>query len=110
MAVIPTEQDFDAVRGQDLEVIVTVTDTDGDDVDLSTATVEFGIARTKRQAYLHELTTSKTGNVITADLTAAITAQLTQREYYYSCWVVIAGVNTPVALGKINMTDDSRNY
>lgn len=110
MAVIPTEQDFDAVRGQDLEIIVTVTDADGDAVDLSASTVVFGIAKTARQAYLHTLTTDKTGNVITADLPAAITEQLTQREYYYSCWVVIAGINTPVAIGKINMTDDSRNY
>ena len=105
MSCIPSISNIEIVRGQALDIEVTVPDG----VDLSGATATFGIAETPESAYTVNLTTSKAGQVITAALTEAKSLLLTRKQHYYSCWVVIGDDPTPVARGYINISNDPRN-
>jgi hypothetical protein len=102
---IPELKNIDIIRGQALDIEVTVPDG----ADLSGATATFGIAETPESAYVVNLTTSKSGQVITAVLTETKSLLLTRRQHYYSCWVIIGGDPTPVARGYINVSNDPRN-
>ena len=105
MSCIPSISNIEIVRGQALDIEVTVPEG----VDLSGATATFGIAETPESAYTVNLTTSKAGQVITAVLTEAKSLLLTRRQHYYSCWVMIGDDPTPVARGYISVSSDPRN-
>ena len=105
MSCLPLISNIDIIRGQALDIEITVPAG----VDLSGATVAFGISDAPNFAYSVNLTTSKAGQVITAFLTETESVLLTKRQHYYSCWLVIADDPTPVARGYINVSNDSRN-
>ena len=102
---VPATSSVCAVRGQALDIEVTVPD----EADLSVATIEFGIAPNEKSAYLFTLTTSFSGQVITGTMTEAQSLQLIRSQYYFSCWVTIESDPTPVAVGWLRLTPDPRN-
>lgn len=103
-----TEQNITIIKGQALDIDITVTDSAGDAADLSAASATFGIATSKNAAYTQELDTTIASNVITAELTSAISAALTAGVYYFSAWVLIGSDWTPVAYGQFIIRSDSR--
>jgi len=105
VSCIPEIKNIQIIRGQALDIEVTVPAG----VDLSGATATFGISDTPESAYIVNLDTSKSGQVITALLSETKSLLLTKRQHFYSCWVVIANDPTPVARGYINVSNDSRN-
>ena len=98
-------KNIEIVRGQVLDIEITVPTG----VDISNATVTFGISDAPDFAYDLTLTTSKSGQVITAILTGEKSLLLTKSQHFYSCWVLVAGNPTPVARGYIKVCGDSRN-
>ena len=105
MSYSPQLNNIEIIRGQVLDIEITVPAG----VDISNATVSFGISDGPEFAYEVTLTTSKSGQVITAILTEAKSLLLVKDRQFYSCWVVIAGNPTPVARGYIKISNDSRN-
>jgi len=105
VSCIPELKNIEIIRGQALDIEVTVPSG----VDLSGATASFGISDNPESAYIANLTTSKSGQVITAILSETESLSLTRAQHYYSCWVVIADDPTPVARGYINVSNDPRN-
>src|SRR6056297_44549 len=102
---VPDISTINAVRGQALDIEITVPA----ELDLTSATVEFGIARSPTLAYEKTLNISKSGSIITAALESSDGADLPNSRYYWSCWATIASDSTPVARGYIFLTNDSRN-
>lgn len=102
------QQNFCVIRGEDLTITVPVTDTDGADVDLTTATVIFGVSRNSKTAYSSTLPTTKAGNVITATLTSTLSTTFRAGTMYYSVWVDIGSDQGIAARGNITVQNDSR--
>lgn len=102
---VPEIKSIHAIRGQSLFIDIPVPD----DADLSGASIEFGIAENDSLPYIETLSTTTSGQTITADLSSEISLALHKSRYYFSCWLVIGGDPTPVARGYINIKGDSRN-
>lgn len=102
--IAPSFSDFEILRGQALDISISVPV----EADLSAATVTFGLSDSYSSTYSQTLTTSKSGQVITAYLDSATSKDLVEDAYYYSCWIDISGDYTPVARGYIKVKDDSR--
>lgn len=104
-------QDACALRGQARDFVITVLDDDGDAVDLSSATVTFGISISPETGYTLSLTPVVSGassNIITAPMSSTQCATLTAANYYFECWVTIGSDDTPVAIGELEIKDNSR--
>jgi len=102
---IPTSETIEIVRGQALDINVTVPDA----VDLTGATVEFGIAKSSSSPYELSLSTSKAGQIITGALESIDSEGLELGRYFFSCWITISGDSTPVARGYLLISSDARN-
>lgn len=103
---VPTDTSFAIVRGQAVDIEVTVPDG----VDLGAATeIGFGFAPSETEAYTDELSTSFSGQVITAVLPGSVSVDMAKPSYFFSCWVVIGGDATPVARGRMRIVNDARN-
>ena len=103
--ILPKNIDIDLIRGQALDILVTVPD----DVDLVNAVASFGISRSPLLGYDKMLPVNILGQVITANLSGQDCAELIEQKYYYSCWIVIASDPTPIARGSLKIKPDSRN-
>ncbi len=102
---IPALTTLDMVRGQALDIEVTVPV----EVDLSGATVEFGIAKSSSSPYELSWSTSKAGQIITGALESIDSEGLELGRYFFSCWITISGDSTPVARGYLLISSDARN-
>lgn len=104
-----TRQTLCVLRGQALDILIAVVDQAGEPVDVELATVVFGIGLAADQPYLHELPVEVSGDVISASLSSTLAAQLTAKQYYFSCWVTISSESTPVVRGTLTVQNDSRS-
>lgn len=102
---VPPFGSIEMIRGQALDIEVTVPG----EADLTGATVEFGLALSPKHPYVETLSTTKAGQVITAEITGAQSSGLKCSRYFYSCWIVISGDPTPVARGYLTLLPDSYN-
>ena len=102
-------QNICVLRGQAVDIEVTVLNDDGTDAILSGATLEFGLAGRSSAAYVLEKTPTAVNNVITAPITEADYGSLPAKQYYFSFWVIIEGSPTPVARGHLEIANDSRS-
>lgn len=109
--MIPKKSVIELVRGQDLDVHITVTDSvTGQPIDLSGYTLSFGVSEMLSAPYMHLAPTSFDANVLVARLDDLFTKTLVRPKYYFSAWIEIIQTVTPVAVGVINVYDDPKNY
>ena len=98
--------------GDDFNIDVTVNDSDGTAVDITGATIIFGLSLVARGETILDKDTTN-GITITNGpsglfriaLLAADTANLIPRKYYYEIKVVLSGVRDTVLFGPFDLRD-----
>lgn len=106
-----TAEQIELVRGQDLDVVVTVYGACNEPTpDLTIHSCEFLVAGAVSEAPVHSAPVTTAGNVLTAKLARTFTETLSAGEYYFTVWIESLGERRRVARGSIIVEDDPRNY
>ena len=107
-SAIPEIKYFEILAGSAIDFVVPVVDEYGKKVDVSSAEVSVGISTNSVSTPYEYLTSTQSGNQITIPVSAAKSAENSDKRRFISVWITTLGSAVPVARICINFVKSTR--